>query len=308
MRAVIPPPPRSVTDGRLSPPARSWTEWATSGAWASRPGRALPMSPGMLGDALNLLHDPDADARALTGLVSRDPAVAARVLRLANVASSAPLTEVTSIEQAVVRLGTTTVRHAILAVCFAEWAQPSGTTQALDEVRHAVTTAFLARYVAEQVCLDGDVAFAQGLLHDIGRLVLLRLRTEFVRRGGDAPSADEVIEVVRDQHAHVGGLAMQLWGLPELLREAVRWHHDPLSAPDHPRAAAVIYVANRLSHRYQDEFAGSTPPEPTHVSIALPPLEDDAVFLALGLTADWLAQCDRQAPHLLQPVDQVVVH
>lgn len=275
-----------------------WEEWTTSGAWASSDTRSLPLSPGLLGDVLRLLRDPDVDTNRLIRFVSSDQSMAARVLRMANVAAYAPMVEVTSINQAVIRLGTDSVRRALLTVCFASWAYPSGphAGYARAQVAHGVTTGMLARHVAASTSADGDEAFAQGLLHDIGKLFLLRLRAEYVRRGGVLPSEAELTRVEGERHAEVGALAMQLWGLPLVLREPIRWHQDPLSAPTFPRAAAVTYVANALAHRY-DEVGERTPT-----------FAADPAMIGLGLTPTWLAQTDAQSTRLLENAERLVVH
>lgn len=274
-----------------------WEEWTRSGEWASTDKRTLPLSPGLLGDILWLIREPDVDAARLIRFVSRDQSLAARILRLANVAAYAPMVEVSSINLAVVRLGTESVRRALLAVCFASWAQPAGsqTGQLRAQVAHGVTTGMLARHVASATSADGDEAFAQGLLHDIGKLFLLRLRPEFVRRGGILPSAEELARVDDEHHAEIGALAMQLWGLPLVLREPIRWHHDPLSAPTYPRAAAITYVANILSHRYADNNERTFE------------LAADPAMIGLGLTETWLAQTDAKSARMLDNVDKLVL-
>ena len=65
-------------------------------------------------------------------------------------------------------------------------------------------------------------------------------------RAGETPAG----KMPPDKSPEIGALAMQLWGLPPVLREPIRWHHDPLAAPTYPREAAIVYVANLLSHRY----------------------------------------------------------
>lgn len=154
----------------------------------------------------------------------------------------------------------------------------------------------LARHIATSTAEDGDEAFAQGLLHDIGKLFLLRLRVDYIRKGGLLPSRDEQLRVEEERHAEVGGLAMQLWGIPLALREPIRWHHDPLSAPTHPRAAARIYVANLLAHRYAE--AGERT-----LDIVM-----DPAMTGLGLTETWLAQTDAQSGKILDNADKLFAH
>ncbi len=157
-----------------------------------------------------------------------------------------------SIELAVVRLGTRAVRNAVLAACLSAWAQAIDVygRRAVDDIQHAVGTACLARRLAERLRIVADEAFVHGLLHDVGKLFLLKMRAEYLRLGGRSPSAEEFDGVMTSRHAEIGATALQLWGLPESVREPVRWHHEPFGATSQARAAAVTYLANRLSHRY----------------------------------------------------------
>jgi HD-like signal output (HDOD) protein len=88
------------------------------------------------------------------------------------------------------------------------------------------------------------------------------------------------------QHADVGATALQFWGLPEVIREPVRWHHSPLSAGEHSQASALVYLANRLSHRYG---FGRPPAEEED------PLDLDPSATALGLPDGWLGRLDQEA-------------
>lgn len=278
-------------------PMPTWADWVASRAWLTEQGGTLPLHPGLLGDVLSLALDDDVESKRLIRIVAREQVLAARVLRLANVAATAPLGEVTSVHQAVMRLGTRKVRRAVLAVCFASWAQPSVYGgRGRDHIEHAVGTASLARLVAHESGMNPDEAFTHALLHDIGKLFLLKLQSEFVRRGGDAPDDEEVQRVTVAEHAGVGGVALQFWGLPVSIREPVQWHHLPLDAPTCARASAVTYVANRLGHRYG--FGCEAEPDDT--------LLEDPMYVALGLSDAWLADVDRQATLLIEATQELV--
>ncbi len=276
----------------------SLADWITSGGWLTPGLRGLPLAPGPLGEALSLVRDPDVDGRRLTRLVACDQVLTARVLRLANVAASAPMSDVTSIEQAVIRLGTGAVRRAVLAACFASWVQPSGRSAAESRasIDHALGAAALCRQVALRTQGDPDEAYVHGLLHDIGKLFLAILRDEWVRLGGVAPTAGEEADLVVAHHAEVGGIALQYWGLPASVREPVRWHHEPASAPQHARAAGVTYLANRLAHRY----GFGCQPEADDALLS------DPVFASFDAGPSWLAEMDRHAVAIADEMPQLL--
>jgi putative nucleotidyltransferase with HDIG domain len=268
--------------------AANWTAWVSSQEWCAGGVDLIPAAPRALSDVFSLADEQDVDVRRLIAIVSGDPMFTVRVLRLANVAAFAAAGEVTSVQVAVVRLGVRTVRQAVLAACFSALAHSINTygSRCADELQHAVGTACLARRLAQQLRLPGDDAFVQALLHDVGKLVLLKLRFEFRRLGGPAPSSEEFEEVLTAHHADVGATALQIWGLPEPVREPVRWHHSPLSAGEYSQAAALLYIANGLSHRYG---FGRRPDDDAE------PLDAEPAAMALGLEDGWLVELDQEA-------------
>jgi putative nucleotidyltransferase with HDIG domain len=260
----------------------------SSQAWCSGDVNLAPAAPRALNEVFWLMGTEDIDTKRLISIVTQDPVFTIRVLRLANVAAFAAFGEVKSVELAIVRLGTRAVRHAVLAVCFSAWAQTIQThgPRGAVEIRHAVGTACLARRIAQLVRVGIEDAFVQGLLHDVGKLVLFKLRAEFLRLGGRAPAPDEFEVTLETRHAEVGATALQLWGIPDSVREPVRWHHDPLSAGEHAHASALVYLANRLSHRY----GFGRPPADDEED-----LESDPATAALALGDQWLTKLDEES-------------
>jgi len=266
----------------------NWNDWISTGAWKQSDFKQIPAPPRSFREVFAIAGDNEVDANRLMTLVSRDPVFTIRVLRLANVAAFAAAGEVTSVEIAVVRLGTRAVRNAVLAACLSAWGQTVDVygRRGVDEIQHAVGTACLSRRLAERLRLKIDDVFVHGLLHDVGKLCLFRMRSDFRRTSGRAPSAEEFEETLQASHAEVGAVALQVWGLPEALRVSARWHHDPIAAPAHQQAVAVTYLANRLSHRY----GFGRPPDEDRDAL----LSDPAIA-ALGLNERWLDELDEEA-------------
>jgi two-component system chemotaxis response regulator CheY len=280
----IAPPHRDA--GPMIP--ANWTEWLATEGWARTDLSAIPPPPRSFREVFSLAAESDVDARRLITIVSQDPVFTIRVLRLANVAAFAAAGEVTSIEIAVVRLGTRAVRNAVLAACLSAWAHTIDVygKRGLEEVQHAVGTACLSRRLAERLNASTDDAFVGGLLHDVGKLCLMKMKAEFRRTGGTMPSAEEFDAASVLYHAEVGAAALQVWGLPESVRIPTRWHHDPMAAPSHAQMTAITYVADRLSHRYG---FGCPPDAEKDVLLA------DPVCAALGIDAPTLDRLDQES-------------
>ena len=268
---------------------QSWSAWICSGEWSRSIDTSTPLLPALAHEAIAVAADPDVTITQLARVVSKDPAVATRVMQLANGAYSAPLQQVGTISDAIVRMGTASIRNLVIAASLgsndsaARVYGPSGR----DQLDHAVGTAYTAYLVAEMASADRDEAFLAGLLHDIGKLLLLKLAHDHGRRLGTPVSAEELNDVIPIEHPKVGALLLQSMRLPDHLVERVRWHHEPQSAPVHPMEAEVVYLADRLSHRYgfgceRDEAA----------------IVGDALCARLHPTAAWLEAVDGRAEGL----------
>jgi putative nucleotidyltransferase with HDIG domain len=185
----------------------------------------------------------------------------------------------------------------VLAICFTSRLQGADIygTQGRELADHAIGTAYLSRLVAERMGLDADEAFMCGLLHDLGKLLLVKLSRDFMKYGAPTPSAQEIETVYKDRHPEIGARLLRQWGLPEALQHPVRFHHNPDASTDRKDAATVTYIANRLAHRY----GFGCPADPAN-------LLEDAVCVRAGLNDAWLADLDGRAPGLFQVARQIV--
>jgi putative nucleotidyltransferase with HDIG domain len=198
---------------------------------------------------------------------------------------------VSTVTEAIVRLGTAAVRNVVVTVCFTSRMHDAGVYGAAGPrlVDHALGTAYLARLVAERARVNTDEAFLCGLLHDFGKLVILKQAYDYRQRTGRSVPEAELKCVIAERHAVFGAMALRRWKLPESLDEPVMFHHDPSAAPSRPRESAVIYLANRLSYRYG---FGCDLEEWT--------ILEDPISAELGIDAVWLADVDARAPGLVK--------
>lgn len=275
-----------------------WTQWVESGGCLAAGDTDVPVLPALAGDVVTLALDRDVSALRLARVVSKDQVLATRVLRLANSAYCAPMQEITTVNDAVVRMGTAAVRSVVLAVCFASRLHEDNIygLEGRLLVDHGIGAAYLARVVAERAGVDPDEAFMYGLLHDVGKLVVLKLAADFVRQGGAAPTDAELGAITRKCHATFGAELLRRWRVPPVLEQPVRHHHAPRACERYSAEADVAYAANLLSHRY---------------GFGCPPADTDAVPLdpicqELGLNAAWLDALDQRAPGLFEVARHIV--
>ncbi len=212
-------------------------------------GTELPVLPTVAVKILEELRSPQTNARRMAEFVSKDPVLASAVLRVANSALYGGRTEITDLPYAMVRIGLQQVKNLVLALVLrSRMADPQvygNVGAALMD--HALAVAFGSRLVADAIQCDAEQAFLCGLLHDFGRLALIKaLRDSAPKK---APLTPELMELVDQHHTEAGALLAAHWRLPEMVAHVARHHHAPERASEHQQMTCVVAFANRLAHR-----------------------------------------------------------
>lgn len=223
----------------------------------------LPAAPAMYTALTAALANPDVDIRDLAAIVTQDIGLAARMLHLVNSAYCGLAQRISNIETAITILGLNTVRHLALTVeVFRSFGGPSGAEfDALE--RHASLTARIARKLAPDR-RTADVAFTAGLLHDAGKLVLMRRAAgayaaaiELAARSGTSVFEAEKASLGAT-HAEIGAYLLGLWDLPHAIVEPVACHHTlEHIGPGGFDLIAAVALADLLAN----EVAGDAPQE-----------------------------------------------
>lgn len=202
----------------------------------------LPATPGVYLELSRRLADPDCTIGDIESLVSRDTGLASQVLHMANSAYFGRSGQLSGIGAAVALVGTRSLRNLVL--CSEVFRGFSGGTDPalLDSValqRHSLRVAGLAQALVERPEWR-EAAFAAGLLHDVGVLLLASrlpgptrlVNAESARSG--RPRAEVERESLGVHHGQLGAYVFKLWGLPLDLVQAVLHHCDLPIAPDEP--------------------------------------------------------------------------
>lgn len=225
----------------------------------------LPSLPDSYRAVVRALEQPDATVESVGSLIARDPAMTAKMLRLANSAAYGEPTDDYDVVAAVREIGLENTKSCLLLAH--SWSGFGRVEQAGFHMRalwiHANEVAALAGWLAGSEGASEKLAGlsrAAGLLHDIGKLALAaNLPDEFnsvgrLMRLHSGASFEVEQEVFGATHSELGGCMMGSWGLPVPVVEAVALHHHPacfLSRKFSPLTA--VHVANALSCAESDE-------------------------------------------------------
>jgi len=228
----------------------------------------LPMSVTRLA---SLVASDDYSAKDVVEIVAFDPALTATILRAANSAASGSVKTVSTVHDAVVRLGggatLTLATSGAIRSGLKQHRDP--TRENFDMWRHAVTTALASELVRNATSLYVPAsAMTASLLHDVGKLVLakalsphvLQLIAQVAEAEHLSPLEAEKAVLMTD-HGALGAIAAESWQLPELLVEAVLLHHAPWegSTP----MATVVCLSDALAHASTSEDPFALPEELT---------------------------------------------
>lgn len=274
MPAPLPPTPLPDTDPFAPASAAPWPsssdepDWESLGTAARRTLGALelrcPPLPQTLVEAVDLVdHPARLDARSVTALIQRDPVVVTRLLHTVNSAYYGLRQTVSEPERAVVMLGPVAVAGIVLGMHLLKLPSAlegpaSGCYQRL--IRHSLATGYLSR-----VLVDGTppaaraagppqlgLAFTAGLLHDLGRLVLVYNFPDEAARLYDERSLEGQVEgqdereveqlVFGCDHVEAGEYAARKFNLPGGLVDVLRTHHAPETLPAGHSSTQLVHA------------------------------------------------------------------
>ncbi len=221
----------------------------------------LPSLPGIYQEIMSAMEDETSSLKSIGTILSRDMAMTAKVLHVANSAFYGQHHHVSSAEQAVALLGVDTMRALVLqAHIFSTFDWEKLQKFSIEKIwNHSITSASFARMIAAEETTDQWViedSFASGLLHDIGKLVLA---TNFPSQYEEVLTLaqTENIEdweaektILNTTHMAIGAHLLDLWGLPDSILEALAFHHHPGTVGHHSfTPLTAVHIADTLDKK-----------------------------------------------------------
>jgi putative nucleotidyltransferase with HDIG domain len=216
----------------------------------------LPTLPQILLKLIEACNQDNPDLNAIGAMVSKDPSLSAKILKLVNSAFFGLPRKVDIISHAVVLVGTSGIKNLAICACVYDVFPKSTGTSVFNLKRfwwHSLRCAFMAKHIAStQDACPPDEAFLSGLLHDIGKVILwANFRNDYealIDECGD--NADLMLageSRMGATHAEVGAWLLNRWKLDSSIVDCVRYHHDQSERITHAFAMVQgVHVANLL--------------------------------------------------------------
>ena len=225
----------------------------------------LPSLPHILVKLVAACNDENESLREIVGILTNDPSLCSKVLKLVNSAYYSLGRRIDGIDQAVAYLGTRTIKN--IAICSAVYqtfnTEPEGDAFNLKTFWwHSLKCALLSRIFTRETGSAGpEEAFVAGLLHDIGKLVLwVNFDKKRADDAGKTADRSQFIEAAENQlgasHSQIGAWLLDRWKFHSLLADAALYHHEPMDRIVHALPLTkVVYVADKLAGNTEDSHA-----------------------------------------------------
>lgn len=250
----------------------------------SHPNLVLPNLPGVAMQLLAAFDDDNMTLNGLADLIGKDPALAAKVLRVANSAKYSPLRSVASLRDATASLGMTTLRKLTIATSVSG---SFGVIKGLDVARfwrHGIASAHIATELARVSMIDAETAYLGALMLRTGQLLMVQVDPEGVaeiEKGVQVPGQRFSLEFVRwdCSHSDVTAELARRWQFPDSLLTGFRDAARPLESERFSVLAGVLHLAQALADAID---LGQPPIEAVQAS-------QGEVIARLRLKTAWLA-------------------
>lgn len=260
----------------------------------------LASFPDIYFQIADVLNSPSSTASHVADVVSKDAALSAKLLRLVNSPFYGFPSKVDSITRAVALVGSKELSMLALGVSVVEYFEdvPPELMDMRNFWMHSIACGVFAHILASHMAgLSEERFFLGGLIHDIGRLVILKNAprcaaiTLNIARSKPCLLFEAEQEVIGFDHSAVASNLMRLWQFPESLEEMVTYHHSPGQSP-HIVDAAVVHCADIMARSLWTGYKGL---------FYVPPLNQQA-WEALELSPGVLSSVMSQGEHLIQDI------
>ena len=216
---------------------------------------ALPVMSSVTMDLMLAFADEELGTETLARKLSRDQALVARVLRVANSPFYGLMRQVCTVQEAIVVLGLSSVRMLVTAAAvigqFPTRAHHDPGLRAFW--RHSIGAACCAKVLCAHAGQNPETAFICGLLHDIGRLVLMHYYPEHYAQVEEYCAREDVSRLDAERavlgldHAAIGAALVARWNFPMQIQQVVAGHHLTQAAPASV-LTSLTHVADVICH------------------------------------------------------------
>lgn len=231
---------------------------------------------------MDYVSNPQFDVGRLQEIMEQDPALATKVLRLANSAAFRPREPCASIRQAIMILGSRTLSEVAASLSLmTTFADLKGVGRIVRD--HSAATGAIVRSLALRRSNASPGSYIVGLLHDFGKLLLIQAEpAAYLKIHSNALGEADTVhlherKVLGYDHAVLGAHILKKWGLPPPIPQVVAFHHQPIRALAAGGLVALHVGLVRLAERLERQLTNESPPSSDQLTRLVMAAESDGV-------------------------------
>lgn len=228
----------------------------------------LPEFPENINEINRVINDPDSKMSDIAMKISNDVSLTAELLKLVNSAAFALATPCHSIGEAVKLAGLRGIKNLLYSIGSLQSLSSAEDAERVKQLwEHSYRVAFYSYNLARSFCRGADEkscvddSYVCGMLHDMGKIVFETAHPDILEKVNglctDYGLNSDLFErlVAGVNHAEIGARVAQKWNFPEMIVNAIRYHHNPESAPaENRRLAEIVSLADAMTHYQSGEL------------------------------------------------------
>lgn len=225
----------------------------------------LPSFPENIVFLQQMLSDPDSEIQDMARQISTDPALTADLLKLVNSAHFMLARKVDNIVEAVKMVGLRGLKNLLYSYGTQKLLGGLGDVKRKSLWRHSYKTAFYAYTLGKSFLRRKDIlddVYVGGILHDMGKIIFSVVHPQLIEKiSGFCKDKEIPSELFEDMtaglnHSEIGAMIAEKWNFPEVLVDAIKYHHNPHQVQNRNRDVVnTVYLANFFSN-YEDKIVG----------------------------------------------------
>ena len=215
--------------------------------------KKLPTLPPVIFILEKSLNEKEPNVQLVSRIIADDPPLTGVLLKLANSVMYSARRKITTVQEAVVRLGFKEIRKLIFDVSMVRYVSgmPKGLIDPLKFWQHSIGVAFCMEEIHLKTDIlghNGPEAHVVGLLHDLGRLITATFMPEVHQNLPDSAESRDTRDTILDlelerigiDHTQIAAAVLERWGLPLEIVNCVRFHHQPDVSPKPQRTKTYL--------------------------------------------------------------------
>ncbi|MGC9196643.1 MAG: HDOD domain-containing protein [Syntrophobacteraceae bacterium] len=263
----------------------------------------LPPFPDVAWKIVSLVKSM-APVREIEALIAYDPAISAKILRMANSVYYGRQYGVRTVREAILLLGDKRLIQVVIAACATLYYGPGNSQDERDLWEHSINTALLSEIIARLTKQTSVLTlYTASLLHDIGKTVLnlyarIYLHTSIHKIAGDKDSIRGERQALGIDHEKLGGLIARKWKFPPEIVSAIEHHHNPEKAGPYENISSLVYLADNMANFFSEKT------EEQHPKVF--DAESDSVFKKYTITRKIVEDCRQELKTNLADIAKVL--